>query len=63
MEGRYRKINNGLNPVDESLFGNGSGRNSRGSRDPKKSLPGPLTGPAVVISKSELERIRVCTVD
>ena len=61
MEGRYRTINDGSNAVDESLFG--SGRNSRGSnkdhgRVARRTVTGPLTQQAVVISQRELDRIK-----
>ena len=65
MEGRYRTISDGINSVDESLFGN-SGRNSRGSNKSnnqhmgRKTVTGPLVPQSVVITQRELERIKVC---
>lgn len=63
MEGRYRTISDGINSVDESLFGN-SGRNSRGSNKSnnhtgRKTITGPLAPQSVVITQRELERIKV----
>ena len=62
MEGRYRTISDGINSVDESLFGN-SGRNSRGSNKSnqhkeRKTVTGPLAPQSVVITQRELERIK-----
>eukprot|EP01038_Epipyxis_sp_PR26KG_P006529 gene6529-8971_t len=59
MTSKYRAVASNSS-VDETLFGNYSGRpesfsNSKGSR---KLVTGPITPSAVVINKSELERIR-----
>ena len=50
----YRSIGH-ASTVDESLFGKGSGRMSKG----RKTVTGPLGPSAVVISADELNRIKV----